>query len=284
MLKFCVSDLYAIDIDFINDQLDSLCLSNKENIDYINQCQKTISDYLKSDSVDILNKGSNSEYSTVFLNDEVYGLDKFIFLGLQLAFIPSHKVNFYLDFYFKEFKTQAIFLSMTEIFSLNVMEHINKISECEKQMIIVSEFLVSNREILLNYESSTLNEDNRFDCNESKEYIYNYFKSLTIQIGYDGINPIMTNEQLDQLLFSSFKGFDPNRKTHKMDINIKIEKRLTYFFYEFFNQKIAYNGKGLKADFIKILFNNFSIYSNKDCLTFSTNWSRVPSNPIKRSF
>jgi len=212
MMKFWVSDLYAIDLDFINAQLDSLNPSKKEDIDYINQCKKTISDYLESDSRDILNKGSNSEYSTVYLNDQLYSLDKFIFLGLQLAFVPTHKVIFYLDFYFKEFKTQAIFLSMAEMFSLNVMEHLNKISLCEKQMMIVSEFLVSKRDILLAYESSKSDEDNRFDCNESIEYIHNYFKILTIQKGYDGINPIMTNEQLDQLLYSSFKGFYPIRK------------------------------------------------------------------------
>lgn len=280
-MKFWVSDLYAIDLDFINAQLDSLNPSKKEDIDYINQCKKTISDYLESDSRDILNKGSNSEYSTVYLNDQLYSLDKFIFLGLQLAFVPIHKVIFYLDFYFKEFKTQAIFLSMAEMFSLNVMEHLNKISLCEKQMMIVSEFLVSKRDILLAYESSKSDEDNRFDCNESTEYIHNYFKILTIQKGYDGINPIMTNEQLDQLLYSSFKGFYPIRKTQKMHININVEKRLTYFFYEFFNNKISNNRKGQKANFIKILFDNFSIYSEKDCTVFSSNWSRVPSNPIK---
>lgn len=280
-MKFWVSDLYAIDLDFINAQLDSLNPSKKEDIDYINQCKKTISDYLESDSRDILNKGSNSEYSTVYLNDQLYSLDKFIFLGLQLAFVPIHKVIFYLDFYFKEFKTQAIFLSMAEMFSLNVMEHLNKISLCEKQMMIVSEFLVSKRDILLAYESSKSDEDNRFDCNESTEYIHNYFKILTIQKGYDGINPIMTNEQLDQLLYSSFKGFYPIRKTQKMHININVEKRLTYFFYEFFNNKISNNRKGQKANFIKILFDNFSIYSDKDCTVFSSNWSRVPSNPIK---
>lgn len=280
-MKFWVSDLYAIDLDFINAQLDSLNPSKKEDIDYINQCKKTISDYLESDSRDILNKGSNSEYSTVYLNDQLYSLDKFIFLGLQLAFVPIHKVIFYLDFYFKEFKTQAIFLSMAEMFSLNVMEHLNKISSCEKQMMIVSEFLVSKRDILLAYESSKSDEDNRFDCNESTEYIHNYFKILTIQKGYDGINPIMTNEQLDQLLYSSFKGFYPIRKTQKMHININVEKRLTYFFYEFFNNKISNNRKGQKANFIKILFDNFSIYSEKDCTVFSSNWSRVPSNPIK---
>lgn len=180
-MKFWVSDLYAIDLDFINAQLDSLNPSKKEDIDYINQCKKTISDYLESDSRDILNKGSNSEYSTVYLNDQLYSLDKFIFLGLQLAFVPIHKVIFYLDFYFKEFKTQAIFLSMAEMFSLNVMEHLNKISLCEKQMMIVSEFLVSKRDILFAYESSKSDEDNRFDCNESTEYIHNYFKILTIQ-------------------------------------------------------------------------------------------------------
>ena len=49
----------------------------------------------------------------------------------------------------------------------------------------------------------------------------------------------MTNEQLDQLLYSSFKGFYPIRKTQKMHININVEKRLTYFFYEFFNNKIS---------------------------------------------
>lgn len=281
MMKFWVSDLYAIDLDFINAQLDSLNPSKREDIDYINQCKKTISDYLESDSRDILNKGSNSEYSTVYLNDQLYSLDKFIFLGLQLAFVPIHKVIFYLDFYFKEFKTQAIFLSMAEMFSLNVMEHLNKISSCEKQMMIVSEFLVSKRDILLAYESSKSDEDNRFDCNESTEYIHNYFKILTIQKGYDGINPIMTNEQLDQLLYSSFKGFYPIRKTQKMHININVEKRLTYFFYEFFNNKISNNRKGQKANFIKILFDNFSIYSEKDCTVFSSNWSRVPSNPIK---
>lgn len=280
-MKFWVSDLYAIDLDFINAQLDSLNPSKKEDIDYINQCKKTISDYLESDSRDILNKGSNSEYSTVYLNDQLYSLDKFIFLGLQLAFVPIHKVIFYLDFYFKEFKTQAIFLSMAEMFSLNVMEHLNKISLCEKQMMIVSEFLVSKRDILFAYESSKSDEDNRFDCNESTEYIHNYFKILTIQKGYDGINPIMTNEQLDQLLYSSFKGFYPIRKTQKMHININVEKRLTYFFYEFFNNKISNNRKGQKANFIKILFDNFSIYSDKDCTVFSSNWSRVPSNPIK---
>lgn len=280
-MKFWVSDLYAIDLDFINAQLDSLNPSKKEDIDYINQCKKTISDYLDSDSRDILNKGSNSEYSTVYLNDQLYSLDKFIFLGLQLAFVPIHKVIFYLDFYFKEFKTQAIFLSMAEMFSLNVMEHLNKISSCEKQMMIVSEFLVSKRDILLAYESSKSDEDNRFDCNESTEYIHNYFKILTTQKGYDGINPIMTNEQLDQLLYSSFKGFYPIRKTQKMHININVEKRLTYFFYEFFNNKISNNRKGQKANFIKILFDNFSIYSEKDCTVFSSNWSRVPSNPIK---
>ena len=280
-MKFWVSDLYAIDLDFINAQLDSLNPSKKEDIDYINQCKKTISDYLESDSRDILNKGSNSEYSTVYLNDQLYSLDKFIFLGLQLAFVPTHKVIFYLDFYFKEFKTQAIFLSMAEMFSLNVMEHLNKISLCEKQMMIVSEFLVSKRDILLANESSKSDEDNRFDCNESIEYIHNYFKILTIQKGYDGINPIMTNEQLDQLLYSSFKGFYPIRKTQKMHININVEKRLTYFFYEFFNNKISNNRKGQKANFIKILFDNFSIYSEKDCTVFSSNWSRVPSNPIK---
>lgn len=280
-MKFWVSDLYAIDLDFINAQLDSLNPSKKEDIDYINQCKKTISDYLESDSRDILNKGSNSEYSTVYLNDQLYSLDKFIFLGLQLAFVPIHKVIFYLDFYFKEFKTQAIFLSMAEMFSLNVMEHLNKISSCEKQMMIVSEFLVSKRDILLAYESSKSDEDNRFDCNESTEYIHNYFKILTTQKGYDGINPIMTNEQLDQLLYSSFKGFYPIRKTQKMHININVEKRLTYFFYEFFNNKISNNRKGQKANFIKILFDNFSIYSEKDCTVFSSNWSRVPSNPIK---
>lgn len=280
-MKFWVSDLYAIDLDFINAQLDSLNPSKKEDIDYINQCKKTISDYLESDSRDILNKGSNSEYSTVYLNDQLYSLDKFIFLGLQLAFVPIHKVIFYLDFYFKEFKTQAIFLSMAEMFSLNVMEHLNKISSCEKQMMIVSEFLVSKRDILLAYESSKSDEDNRFDCNESTEYIHNYFKILTTQKGYDGINPIMTNEQLDQLLYSSFKGFYPIRKTQKMHININVEKRLTYFFYEFFNNKISNNRKGQKANFIKILFDNFSIYSDKDCTVFSSNWSRVPSNPIK---
>ena len=284
MMKFWVSDLYAIDLDFINAQLDSLNPSKKEDIDYINQCKKTISDYLESDSRDILNKGSNSEYSTVYLNDQLYSLDKFIFLGLQLAFVPIHKVVFYLDFYFKEFKTQAIFLSMAEMFSLNVMEHLNKISSCEKQMIIVSEFLVSKRDILLAYESSKSDEDNRFDCNESIEYIHNYFKILTIQKGYDGINPIMTNEQLDQLLYSSFKGFYPIRKTQKMHININIEKRLTYFFYEFFNNKISNNRKGQKANFIKILFDNFSIYCDKDCTVFSSNWSRVPSNPIKKTY
>jgi hypothetical protein len=273
MMKFWVSDLYAIDLDFINAQLDSLNPSKKEDIDYINQCKKTISDYLESDSRDILNKGSNSEYSTVYLNDQLYSLDKFIFLGLQLAFVPIHKVIFYLDFYFKEFKTQAIFLSMAEMFSLNVMEHLNKISLCEKQMMIVSEFLVSKRDILLAYESSKSDEDNRFDCNESIEYIHNYFKILTIKKGYDGINPIMTNEQLDQLLCSSFKGFYPIRKTQKMHININVEKRLTYFFYEFFNNKISNNRKGQKANFIKILFDNFSIYSDKDCTVFSSNWS-----------
>ena len=283
-MKFWVSDLYAIDLDFINAQLDSLNPSKKEDIDYINQCKKTISDYLDSDSRDILNKGSNSEYSTVYLNDQLYSLDKFIFLGLQLAFVPIHKVIFYLDFYFKEFKTQAIFLSMAEMFSLNVMEHLNKISSCEKQMMIVSEFLVSKRDILLAYESSKSDEDNRFDCNESTEYIHNYFKILTIQKGYDGINPIMTNEQLDQLLYSSFKGFYPIRKTQKMHININVEKRLTYFFYEFFNNKISNNRKGQKANFIKILFDNFSIYSDKDCTVFSSNWSRVPSNPIKKTY
>ena len=88
MMKFWVSDLYAIDLDFINAQLDSLNPSKREDIDYINQCKKTISDYLESDSRDILNKGSNSEYSTVYLNDQLYSLDKFIFLGLQLAFVP----------------------------------------------------------------------------------------------------------------------------------------------------------------------------------------------------
>lgn len=284
MMKFWVSDLYAIDLDFINAQLDSLNPSKKEDIDYINQCKKTISDYLESDSRDILNKGSNSEYSTVYLNDQLYSLDKFIFLGLQLAFVPIHKVIFYLDFYFKEFKTQAIFLSMAEMFSLNVMEHLNKISLCEKQMMIVSEFLVSKRDILFAYESSKSDEDNRFDCNESTEYIHNYFKILTIQKGYDGINPIMTNEQLDQLLYSSFKGFYPIRKTQKMHININVEKRLTYFFYEFFNNKISNNRKGQKANFIKILFDNFSIYSDKDCTVFSSNWSRVPSNPIKKTY
>jgi hypothetical protein len=273
MMKFWVSDLYAIDLDFINAQLDSLDPSKKEDIDYINQCKKTISDYLESDSRDILNKGSNSEYSTVYLNDQLYSLDKFIFLGLQLAFVPIHKVIFYIDFYFKEFKTQAIFLSMAEMFSLNVMEHLNKISLCEKQMMIVSEFLVSKRDILLAYESSKSDEDNRFDCNESIEYIHNYFKILTIKKGYDGINPIMTNEQLDQLLCSSFKGFYPIRKTQKMHININVEKRLTYFFYEFFNNKISNNRKGQKANFIKILFDNFSIYSDKDCTVFSSNWS-----------
>jgi hypothetical protein len=273
MMKFWVSDLYAIDLDFINAQLDSLNPSKKEDIDYINQCKKTISDYLESDSRDILNKGSNSEYSTVYLNDQLYSLDKFIFLGLQLAFVPTHKVIFYLDFYFKEFKTQAIFLSLAEMFSLNVMEHLNKISLCEKQMMIVSEFLVSKRDILLAYESSKSDEDNRFDCNESIEYIHNYFKILTIKKGYDGINPIMTNEQLDQLLYSSFKGFYPIRKTQKMHININVEKRLTYFFYEFFNNKISNNRKGQKANFIKILFDNFSIYSDKDCTVFSSNWS-----------
>ena len=283
-MKFWVSDLYAIDLDFINAQLDSLNPSKKEDIDYINQCKKTISDYLESDSRDILNKGSNSEYSTVYLNDQLYSLDKFIFLGLQLAFVPIHKVIFYLDFYFKEFKTQAIFLSMAEMFSLNVMEHLNKISLCEKQMMIVSEFLVSKRDILLAYESSKSDEDNRFDCNESIEYIHNYFKILTMQKGYDGINPIMTNEQLDQLLYSSFKGFYPIRKTKKMHININVEKRLTYFFYEFFNNKISNNRKGQKANFIKILFDNFSIYSDKDCTVFSSNWSRVPSNPIKKTY
>ena len=283
-MKFWVSDLYAIDLDFINAQLDSLNPSKKEDIDYINQCKKTISDYLESDSRDILNKGSNSEYSTVYLNDQLYSLDKFIFLGLQLAFVPIHKVIFYLDFYFKEFKTQAIFLSMAEMFSLNVMEHLNKISLCEKQMMIVSEFLVSKRDILLAYESSKSDEDNRFDCNESTEYIHNYFKILTTQKGYDGLNPIMTNEQLDQLLYSSFKGFYPIRKTQKMHININVEKRLTYFFYEFFNNKISNNRKGQKANFIKILFDNFSIYSEKDCTVFSSNWSRVPLNPIKKTY
>ena len=42
MMKFWVSDLYAIDLDFINAQLDSLNPSKKEDIDYINQCKKTI--------------------------------------------------------------------------------------------------------------------------------------------------------------------------------------------------------------------------------------------------
>ena len=49
---------------------------------------------------------------------------------------------------------------MAEMFSLNVMEHLNKISSCEKQMMIVSEFLVSKRDILLAYESSKSDEDN----------------------------------------------------------------------------------------------------------------------------
>jgi hypothetical protein len=58
-----------------------------------------------------------------------------------------------------------------------------------------------------------------------------------------------------------------------MHININVEKRLTYFFYEFFNNKISNNRKWQKANFIKILFDNFSIYSDKDCTVFSSNWS-----------
>ena len=53
MMKFWVSDLYAIDLDFINAQLDSLNPSKKEDIHYINQCKKTISDYLEFERMEI---------------------------------------------------------------------------------------------------------------------------------------------------------------------------------------------------------------------------------------
>ena len=131
----------------------------------------------------------------------------------------------------------------------------------------------------MEYSNKIKKEDDRFDTGQSTSYIRNYFSKLTQISGKDPAKPILSNDQLNNFLHSSFKGFEPRKTIIKTDINITQINKITFFFYSFYN-KVSVTKNHDKAKYLKLLRDNFSIFDDISEDNLNSNFSRPPKHPL----
>ena len=133
--------------------------------------------------------------------------------------------------------------------------------------------------IILNTSSSDIvidKIDTRINCNEDKSTIKKYFMKLNEIIGEDGINPIMSVDDVNRFLCSNFINFSPKGSIVKMEINFTEKGQFIYFIANFYNNEISNNFKNEKKNYINLLINNFTLFDNSTSKSVSSNFARKP--------
>ena len=133
--------------------------------------------------------------------------------------------------------------------------------------------------IILNTSSSDIvidKIDTRINCNEDKSTIKKYFMKLNEIIGEDGINPIMSVDDVNRFLCSNFINFSPKCSIVKMEINFTEKGQFIYFIANFYNNEISNNFKNEKKNYINLLINNFTLFDNSTSKSVSSNFARKP--------
>ena len=133
--------------------------------------------------------------------------------------------------------------------------------------------------IILNTSSSDIvidKIDTRINCNEDKSTIKKYFMKLNEFTGKDGINPIMSVDDVNRFLCSNFINFSPKGSIVKMEINFTEKGQFIYFIANFYNNEISNNGKNEKKNYINLLINNFTLFDNSTSKSVSSNFARKP--------
>ena len=118
--------------------------------------------------------------------------------------------------------------------------------------------------------------DTRINCNEDKSTIKKYFMKLNEFTGKDGINPIMSVDDVNRFLCSNFINFSPKGSIVKMEINFTEKGQFIYFIANFYNNEISNNGKNEKKNYINLLINNFTLFDNSTSKSVSSNFARKP--------
>ena len=118
--------------------------------------------------------------------------------------------------------------------------------------------------------------DTRINCNEDKSTIKKYFMKLNEFTGKDGINPIMSVDDVNRFLCSNFINFSPKGSIVKMEINFTEKGQFIYFIANFYNNEISNNFKNEKKNYINLLINNFTLFDNSTSKSVSSNFARKP--------
>jgi len=219
----------------------------------------------------------------------------FALVSYQLIMIPPHRIQLVLDYHFQNTEDEDKFINQIEFFVLGQIEIYNESLNVDIRLFEIAKWVKRNRynndsiynsskdnEIIddENSDEEDIIKDNRIDCNEDAEHIEEYFMELSEIVGKDCKNPIMTVEEVKYFLRANFKGFSPIEKVKKFKINYKRVGTFTYFIYEFFNSKTSSQRRYHKQYYIDLLFDNFTLYNDKERDNISSNFSRRPPKTI----
>jgi len=229
---------------------------------------KKISKKLLKDSESLL-KITGPDYSNLKLDDseKTFNIESKVF-DVDFDDILSgytDKISF-IDYVIILFEQELL---KGDIFKQKILESRLKYLKFERK---------KNLFILNTFSSDIVIDENdtRINCNEDKSTIKKYFMKLNEFTGKDGINPIMSVDDVNRFLCSNFINFSPKGSIVKMEINFTEKGQFIYFIANFYNNEISNNGKNEKKNYINLLINNFTLFDNSTSKSVSSNFARKP--------
>jgi len=229
---------------------------------------KKISKKLLKDSESLL-KITGPDYSNLKLDDseKTFNIESKVF-DVDFDDILSgytDKISF-IDYVIILFEQELL---KGDIFKQKILESRLKYLKFERK---------KNLFILNTFSSDIVIDENdtRINCNEDKSTIKKYFMKLNEFTGKDGINPIMSVDDVNRFLCSNFINFSPKGSIVKMEINFTEKGQFIYFIANFYNNEISNNFKNEKKNYINLLINNFTLFDNSTSKSVSSNFARKP--------